>query len=261
MELWLLNNMSTTAITAVIVGGIVALALTGSVLTHRRHPELADGEHNDMVGVVLGMYGAIYGIILAFVVVTLWTQMQDAETVVQDEASSLAQLTWDSQAFPPAERDRVHAAVGAYAHKVVDVQWPLMRTAKPQYTVAQHQVQELFTALQTYEPRTEGEKAFYREAIDDLNEVVAQRRARMTIARQELPGLLKALVYGGALVFVPLTFLYGIKSRRIQLLFVGSVAALIGFSLLLVVVLDHPFAGNISVGTTAFKVGPLSRFW
>ncbi|MEU7580404.1 hypothetical protein AB0B50_22715 [Streptomyces sp. NPDC041068] len=253
--------MSTAAIAALIVGGVVVLALAGSVLTHRRHPGLADGEHNDMVGVVIGMYGAIYGIILAFVVVTLWTQMQDADAVVQDEASALAQLTWDSQAFPPARRDRVHAAVGAYIHKVVDVQWPLMRTGNPQYSVAQRQMEDLFSSLQTYEPRTEKEKAFYGEAIDDLNEVVAHRRARMTIARQELPGLLKALVYGGALVFIPLTFLYGIKSRRVHLLFVGSVAALIGFSLLLVVVLDHPFAGKISVDTTAFKVGPLSRFW
>ncbi|QDQ09200.1 DUF4239 domain-containing protein [Streptomyces spectabilis] len=261
MELWLLNNMPTVAIAVVIVGGVVLLALAGSVLTHRRHPQLADGEHNDMVGVVLGIYGAIYGIILAFVVVTLWTQVQDADVVVRDEASSLAQLTWDSEVFPPSRRDRVHAAVGAYAHKVVDVQWPLMRTGTPQYSVAQREMRELFAALQTYEPRTERERAFYREAIDDLNEVVAQRRARMAIAGQELPGLLKTLVYGGALAFIPLTFLYGINSRRVQLLFVGSVAALIGFSLLLVVVLDHPFAGNISVDTTAYKVGPLAQFW
>ncbi|MFD9902875.1 hypothetical protein [Streptomyces sp. NPDC059063] len=261
MELWLLNNLSTTAIAAVIVGSVVVLALVGSVLTHRRHPQLADGEHNDMVGVVLGMYGAIYGIILAFVVVTLWTEIQDADAVVQNEASSLAQLTWDSQAFPPAERDRVHTAVGAYVHKVVEVQWPLMQAGKPQYSATQRQMQDLFASLQTYEPRTEKEKAFYRETIDDLNEVVAQRRARLTIADQELPGLLKVLVYGGALVFIPLTFLYGVRSRRVQLVFVGSVAALIGFSLLLVVVLDHPFAGNISVDTMAFKVGPLARFW
>ncbi|MBB5107272.1 DUF4239 domain-containing protein [Streptomyces spectabilis] len=253
--------MSTTAIAAVIVGGIVVLALAGSVLTHRLHPELADGQHNDMVGVVLGMYGAIYGIILAFVVVTLWTQAQEADAVVQREASSLAQLTWDSEVFPPSRRDRVHAAVGAYIHKVVDVQWPLMRTGKPRYSVAQQQMRDLFTALQTYEPRTEREKAFYRKATDDLNEVVTQRRARMTIADQELPGLLKTLVYGAALAFIPLTFLYGINSRRVQLLFVASVAALIGFSLLLVVVLDHPFAGSISVDTTAYKVGPLSQFW
>ncbi|QCX73985.1 hypothetical protein C9F11_01410 [Streptomyces sp. YIM 121038] len=261
MELWLLNNLPTTAIAAVIVGGVVILAVGGSALTHRMHPQLADGEHNDMVGVVLGMYGAIYGIILAFVVVTLWTQVQDADAVVQSEASSLAQLTWDSEVFPPARRDRVHAAVGAYTHKVVDVQWPLMRTGKPRYSVAQQQMRDLFTSLQTYEPRTEREKAFYRKATDDLNEVVTQRRARMTIAGQELPGLLKTLVYGGALAFIPLTFLYGISSRRVQLLFVGSVAALIGFSLLLVVVLDHPFAGNISVDTAAYKVGPLAQFW
>ncbi|MFD0526944.1 hypothetical protein ACFQ1I_06205 [Kitasatospora arboriphila] len=76
-----------------------------------------------------------------------------------------------------------------------------------------------------------------------------------------MPGLLQILVYGGAVVILPLTFLYGIRSRRIQLLFVGSVAALIGFSLLLVLVLDRPFAGELSVSPSPFKEGALTRFW
>lgn len=60
---------------------------------------------------------------------------------------------------------------------------------------------------------------------------------------------------------LPLTFLYGNKSGGVRLLFAGSVAALIGFSLLLVVVLDRPFAGEISVGPDAFKEGALAHFW
>ena len=45
-----------------------------------------------------------------------------------------------------------------------------------------------------------------------------------------------------------------------QLLFVGAVAALIGFSLLLVVVLDRPFAGELSVSPAPYKEGALAQF-
>ncbi|MEU6985724.1 hypothetical protein ABZ946_20190 [Streptomyces sp. NPDC046324] len=89
MVLWLLNHLGTLTLAVLIVGGTVLAALAGSVLLRRRHPRLADGEHNDMVGVVLGMFGAIYGIILAFVIVTLWTQMEN---------------TTSSRPRPPASR-------------------------------------------------------------------------------------------------------------------------------------------------------------
>ncbi|MET8294575.1 hypothetical protein ACGFY6_33480 [Streptomyces sp. NPDC048387] len=66
MSLSLLNHCSTFTLAVVAVGGTVLLAVGGSALLRRRHPSPAAGEHNDMVGVTLGMFGAIYGIILAF---------------------------------------------------------------------------------------------------------------------------------------------------------------------------------------------------
>lgn len=261
MELWLLNNLSTLSTATVLVGGLVVLTLAGNVLVHRRFPSLAEGEHNDMVGVVLGMFGAIYGIILAFVVVTLWTQLQAADGVVANEASDLAQIVRTVRALPPDQQQRIETAIGDYAHTVVEVQWPLMREGRPDYAASQTQIDKIYTVLQAYEPKTESQKAFYAQTIERLNDVVAQRRARITQSQQELPLLLRCLVYGGALVMVPLTFLYGNKNGGVRLLFAGSVAALIGFSLLLVVVLDRPFAGDISVSPDAFKEGALAQFW
>ncbi|MFK0202925.1 hypothetical protein [Streptomyces lavendulae] len=54
MSLWLLNHFSTFTLAVVVVGGTVLLAVGGSVLLRRRHPSLAGGEHNDMVGVTWG---------------------------------------------------------------------------------------------------------------------------------------------------------------------------------------------------------------
>ncbi|MEI5103500.1 DUF4239 domain-containing protein [Streptomyces sp. PmtG] len=261
MGVWLLNHFSTLSIAALLVGGLVALTLAGNVLAHRRYPALADGEHNEMVGVVLGIFGAIYGIILAFVVVTLWTQLEEAESVIAAEASDLEQVVRNVRAFPSAERSRMDAAISGYVHAVVERQWPLMREGKARHSVTQRQVEGMYTALQSYQPDDERQRAFYRAAIVNLNDVVAQRRSRITQSHQELPVLLQVLVYGGAVVIIPLTFLYGNRSRAVRLLFVGAVAALIGFSLLLVLVLDRPFAGEISVSPEAYRQGVLAQFW
>ncbi|MFF5446823.1 DUF4239 domain-containing protein [Streptomyces sp. NPDC012888] len=261
MALWLLNHLNTGVLGTLVVGGIVALALAGSVAVRRRYPHLSRGDHNEMVGVALGMFGAIYGIILAFVVVTLWTQLENTQTVVAAEATDLAVVVRSAEAFPAEDRARIERAVGDYTHGVVDVQWPLMREGRPSYGATSEQMHRIYTALQAYEPATGRQRAFYDEAVTRLSDVTEQRRARITMAETSLPVLLQLLVYGGALVILPLTLLFGLRSLKLQLLFVSAVAGLIGFSLLLVLVLDRPFAGELSVSPAPYKEGALARFW
>lgn len=260
MALWLLNHLNTLSLTLLIVGGCVLLAVAGSLLVRRRFPRLADGEHNEMVGVVLGMFGAIYGIILAFVIVTLWTQMENTQAVVAAEATDAAIIVRDAGPFPAEAETRVKEAVGHYVHDVVAVQWPNMREGGMALSSGK-QLQGVYDALQSYEPVTEVQKVYYAEAADSLDDMASQRRARLTMASQELPLLLQVLVFGGAVVILPMSFLYGTRSLKMQLLFVGAVAGLIGFSLLLVVVLDRPFAGDLSVSPDLFKQGKLEELW
>ncbi|MFD7027371.1 DUF4239 domain-containing protein [Streptomyces sp. NPDC059917] len=261
MALWLLNHFSTFTLATVAVGGTVLLAVAGSLLLRRRYPSLARGEHNDMVGVTLGMFGAIYGIILAFVIVTLWTQLEDTQTIVASEATDAALITRDAAAFPAPVRAGLDAAISGYVHAVVEDQWPLMRAGRPSYGATEVHLQTAFRVLQSYEPKSQTERVFYEQAVDHLNDVASQRRARLTMARQELPPLLQALAFGGAIVLVPLTFLYGLRKLRVQILFIASVSGLIGFSLLLVFVLDRPFSGDLSVSPDPYREGALARYW
>ncbi|MFJ3901642.1 DUF4239 domain-containing protein [Streptomyces sp. NPDC090025] len=261
MSLWLLNHFSTVTLALVTVGGTVLAAVAGSLLLRRRYPSLARGEHNDMVGVTLGMFGAIYGIILAFVIVTLWTQLESTQTIVASEATDVALIARDSGAFPPHVRADLDTALGGYVHAVVEDQWPRMRAGRPSYGATSVKLQDAYDVLQAYEPKSSREEVFYEAAVGHLNDVAGQRRARLTMAEQQLPPLLQVLAFGGALVLIPLTFLYGMRKLRVQLLFVASVSALIGFSLLLVVVLDRPFAGELSVSPAPYREGALARYW
>ncbi|MFJ9823893.1 hypothetical protein ACIRSU_05900 [Streptomyces sp. NPDC101160] len=261
MSLWLLNHFSTFTLTVCTVGATVVLAVVGSLLLRRRYPSLAEGEHNDMVGVTLGMFGAIYGIILAFVIVTLWTQLDNTQTIVATEATDVALIARDGAAFPAPVRENLDSALSGYVHAVVDKQWPRMRAGQPSYGATESYLVNAFEVLQTYDPKGPREEVFYEQAVGHLNDVAGQRRARLNMAEQELPPLLQILAFGGAIVLIPLTFLYGMRKLRIQLLFVASVAGLIGFSLLLVVVLDRPFAGDLSVSPAPYTEGALARYW
>ncbi|MFE3582987.1 bestrophin-like domain [Streptomyces vinaceus] len=173
----------------------------------------------------------------------------------------VALVVRSAEAFPPAERARVERAVSDYVHAVVEVQWPMMRDGRPSYDATSEQTHGLYQALQAYEPAGARSQTFYEEAAGRLNDVAAQSRARVTMAETSLPVLLQVLVYGGALVILPLTFLFGLRSLKMQLLFVSAVAGLIGFSLLLVMALDRPFAGDLGVTPAPYKEVALAQFW
>lgn len=259
--IWLLNNFRTLTLAGLLGGGAVLVAVLGALLVRRTHSRVTEGKYNDMVGVVLSMYAAIYGIILAFVVVAEWEALNDAETNVAAEASQTAEVLRDASAFPPEQERKVAYAVGEYVHAIVEKQWPLMREGRPDPGLTNHEVVALYQVFQAYEPRTKAEKAYYEQSVATLGEVAQARRTRLADAQQSLPSLLNVLIYGGALVMLPLTLLYGIKSLRAQLMFVISVAGLIGVSLLLCLTMDYPYAGDLAVSPAPFKEGVLAQFW
>lgn len=261
MHLWLLNTFSTPLLVLIIVGGLTCLTFVSALLLHRRFPTLEQGAHNPTIGLLHSIFSAIYGIILAFVIVNLWTQLETTRTVVATEATDLAQMVRDIRAFPPERRNRIDDAIGEYVHAVVEDQWPLMKQGRAQYTATASKLDRIYAELQAYEPGNATQVAFYEQTLDSLNDMVSQRRARLAQSSQQLPLLLQTLVFGGALIVLATTCLIGCQRKSVQRLFLCSVTVLIGFSLLLVIVLDYPFSGDFSIGPGPYKLGVLASFW
>jgi hypothetical protein len=106
--------------------------------------------------------------------------------------------------------------------------------------------------LQGFEPKTASQSAFYSEAIGKLNDVVADRAERLQAARESLPGTFQVLVVGGALLLIGSLYFVGMPSARGQTLLVAGVAGLIGLNLLLALLLDLPFSGQLNVSSSPF---------
>lgn len=267
--IWLLNHFSVWSLTVGTVGGFAVLAVLGCLAVRRRFPGVAEGEHNELVGVLLGVFAAIYGVLLAFVIFILWDDRTQAQDTVSAEATGLSQIVFDSRALPNSERNAITSAVDGYVHAVSGDEWSDLRAGRGGSPRAAAALDRLRASIAGYSPRDDAESAFYGDAVTDLTQVATQRRDRLSVARSaggNVGGngpltLFELLLVGGAVVFVPLTYLFGHRSRLAHSLFVGISTALVALGLLLTVVLGQPFAGDLAVQPNAFQQGALAQFW
>jgi hypothetical protein len=255
----LLNTFPTWLLALVTVGGAVALAVGGLRFTWRRFPELERQGVNDVVGVVIGVLAAVYGILLGFVTVALYQDFTDAKATVQEEATELIQIYEDSRAFPPATAAAVLTEVKSYIAAVRFSEWKRMRDGEADNRVGQKHVGDLYRVLRDYEPETNAQVAFYADAVARLNDVVDARRTRLDDAAEELPGAFRTILVAGAILLVASLYLLGIANRRVHTILVAAVAILTSFNLLIAIALDHPFSGDISVSSRPFAEERLAQ--
>jgi hypothetical protein len=222
----------------------------------RAFPALAEGEHTDVAGVIIGLLAAVYGIVLAFVIVALYEDFQDAQSVVRSEATNLAQLYRDSQVLGGETSAAMQREIRAYLADVHDVEWPLLADGDSSAEAWLH-LERMFDALSAYKPRTDAQGIFHGEAVSKLNDVVSDRRERLDHAGDELPTEFEVLLVGGAVLVIGFLYFLGTRSLQTHMLMVAAVAGLTAFILLLAVVLDHPFSGEVTISNQPFEADAL----
>jgi hypothetical protein len=142
---------------------------------------------------------------------------------------------------------------------VANDEWEAMKDGEssPRATAA---LESMHAEYHTVEPEGASQTEAYSHALDDLTEIGSMRRERLNIAAADLPTMLRVLVVIG--VFLLLVLEYRPELSRIGgLVFMGTLAMVVTSAFLLTVVLNYPFAGDVSVSNAPLKADNLARFW
>jgi len=153
MTRYLLNNVSDWVLASLFIAASIAVALGGWALVRRFLPGWQDAESAGTVVGITAMLMTVFALVLACVIVNLYSGYVSAEDNVSAEASSLRALVRTAGAFPAAQRWRVNRAVAEYVTEVRDREFALLRTGQPD--PARLRLSALFAALQDYSPATE----------------------------------------------------------------------------------------------------------
>jgi hypothetical protein len=148
--------------------------------------------------------------------------------------------------------------IAAYAAAVRSDEWHRMRDGN-ESAVAWAHVTDMFRVLQTFEPKTPSENSFYDAAVGKLDDLVSARRQRLSSASEGLPGTFQILLVVGAVILIMFFYLVRAPGLRTQVLIVTAVATMISFNLLVALVLEYPFSGQVAVSSSPFSQGALAE--
>jgi hypothetical protein len=183
---------------------------------------------------------------MAFLVVVQWGKYQDASSNVTKEANLVGDISRMAESLPSDQRKRVLVELRDYAVSVVSDEWPALATGSSSDKTSEALNRIWRSYVVDITPQTARENALYTESLRRLNDLSDSRRLRINASRDVVPPMLWILLIGGGVTTIGFTYFFGVKSSRAHVLMIVALTTEIAFILLLLVVLDNPFKGDLS---------------
>ena len=122
MPKWLTTTLRLTAI----IGVAAAASIVGLIAVRNMVDLETIHDSGDAIGSYLQVLGGIYAVLLAFVVVVVWQQFNDARGYVHREANAVLDLHRTSSGLPESAREVIQHGLRDYIAAVVADEWRAM---------------------------------------------------------------------------------------------------------------------------------------
>jgi hypothetical protein len=106
---------------------------------------------------------------------------------------------------------------------------------------------ELYKVALKFTPGNARDGVLLAEVLHQLDQLTQARRARLVVAAGIVPGVLWMVLFGGAILTIGFTLFFGTENLGAQTVMTGALTLLISSGLLVIVTVDHPFAGTVRV--------------
>jgi hypothetical protein len=207
---------------------------------------------NDVTGWQLGILGTTYGVILGFMLYTVWTDFRAADVAANLEASSVLNVYRIAAGLPSPEREAMQKLAMKYVDAAVNHEWPAM----------QRQEESDASALVTGEmwlvlARAESKDGVSATRVDHLTSALSNLAERRNLREQEraihLPTVLWVLLLAGAVATVGSACLLGNDNRWLHYCQVLALTFVVAVTLSAIADLARPFEGAVAVSSGAFQ--------
>ena len=245
-----------------VVGAATVVAMVGPVLIRRRVEFGRLRANNEVAGFKFATVGVIYAVMLAFSVIVVWERFNEAEGNVAQEAGAAATIYRLADGVDAKPRAALRESLAGYLEAVVTQEWRAMERghASP---AARRALDGVYAAILTFSPADGRGLALLSEILHQTDLLTQSRRARLVMASGIVPAVIWISLFGGAVLTVGFTLFFGTENLRAQTLMTGALTALIFSGLLVIISIDHPFAGPVKVEPEAlsavlgdFREGP-----
>ena len=234
------------------------LAIAGASLVRRRVGLERLVINNEVAGFKFAVVGVIYAVLLGFAVIVVWEKFRDAESAATREAEALVTLYRLAGGVEPADAAALRDQLTQYARGAVEQDWPAMAQGRGSPSVNQD-LNSLYATVLADRTRDRTGAVVLAELFRQLDAITQARRDRIGLAGGIVPSVVWEALLLGAMLTIGFTFFFGVQSIVAQILMTGALSALIFLGLQVIVSIDHPFTGPVSVSPEPL-LGVLAEF-
>lgn len=234
-----------------VVALVVAVSCLGLAGFHRLvHLELRKA-HNELAGFTVAIISVTYAVLLAFIAIATWESYSRAESIVQSEADFVGSIYRDTQGLPADMGRDIRADLREYVGIVIQREWPQQRNGEMP-SEGWKPLHKLHSAIATMRPADLGESVIEAELLKTLNELYRARASRLSAVAGHIPDVVWWIILFGGAITTGYTYLFGFHSFSMHLVMTASVAASLALVVVLIMALDWPFRGEVSISPEAF---------
>jgi Na+/proline symporter len=205
--------------------------------------------NNEIAGFKFATVGVLYAVLLAFAIIVVWEKFSNAEDIVAREAGAAETIFRLSYGIDDKMGTELRDALSKYLAVTVAVDWPAMDrgTMGQQTRPARQALDNVYSSLLKAVDAEHASAALISEIMRQLDIIAQARRARLIASEGTVPGVIWALLFGGAVLTIAFTFFFGTRSLSAQTVMTGILSILIFSELLAIVAIDRPFSGAVKV--------------
>ncbi|HXU43892.1 MAG TPA: DUF4239 domain-containing protein [Thermoanaerobaculia bacterium] len=249
--LWL-YRIPTLWLGILVVGLFVVASVVGLRLTRPLARRLCR-DQNDFVNYFFATIAVFYAVLVGLIAVAVWGNFTEIEGIVSNEAVSASDVYRDVESYPPAVRDAARENLRDYVRFVIEREWPTQTrgtSRPPEGGILLHQVARGLTA---YEPGTPGQQVVHVQTLRDLDDLFSNRRLRLEAVDSHLPILMWLVVLVGAAVTIFMSYFFCTEKNALHLTLTAGLSALVGLVIFLILALNRPLAGDVSIDSSSFQ--------
>lgn len=249
---WVYNTSPWVSSIVFVLGGILVSGIVMLVLTHLVSARTRRA-HNEFISFTVTNIAVVYSVLLAFIGVAAWEDLSKASDLAATEAGVVQNLYIDAEGFSDkGTANQVRNELRSYIQAVLDREWPaqqaggISRAGFPA-------LRQLRGTLASLQPKTQGDAIVMQESLRSLNDLFTARRSRIDAAGAHIPDEVWLVVLFLGLLTVGFTALLGMDSVWMHLAVIAGLTTAMVVVIALIVQLDYPFRGTISVSPEPFE--------
>jgi hypothetical protein len=253
MLLWIESQWPSTIIVVVFGAVYLLAALTFCVAASLSRRPIAKALQLVTPG-VLSPLGTILGILIAFLAVRVWSNLDHAQEHIGREVSALREVVMLTNSLPGDVKARVREAIGKHLEAVVSEDWPAMAEARISLRSFPPHLEEAMGALLSFAPVGANQQLVQNRALIAIEEALEFRRNRVGVSRAEIaPVQWTVIVVLSGMILVTIAAIH-INARLAMAVTMFVFSTAVAMCLVLLMVYDRPFGlGGFTLPPTAYR--------